>query len=265
MASGGAATLVILSRMVEAAPVISSTVSPRTRSAIKSPPICEGVASPDIMRSKAPAASSVVRDWPAAALAISPLRSSLTTVSSMGSNPASRRTTFDATAARGIPPRGQIEEILQQQMAVLGGDALGMKLHAVHGPRLVRKPHDQAVIGFGGDAERVRKAIALDHQRMVARRLERAVDAAEHAFAAMAHLAELAVHRLRRAHHLAAERLADGLMAETDAEDRHARRGVIDQIEADAGLVRRAGAGRQHDCFWLLRQHVLDRNLVVAM
>src|SRR4029079_6936255 len=187
MASGGAATLVILSRMVEAAPVISSTVSPRTRSAIKSPPICEGVASPDIMRSKAPAASSRVSDWPAAALAISHLRSSLTAVSSMGSNPASRRTTFDATAARGIPPRGQIEEILQQQMAVLGGDALGMKLHAVHGPRLVRKPHDQAVIGFGGDAERVRKAIALDHQRMVARRLERAVDAAEHAFAAMAH------------------------------------------------------------------------------
>ena len=40
------------------APVISSTVSPRTRSAISSAPICEGVASPDIMASKAEAASS---------------------------------------------------------------------------------------------------------------------------------------------------------------------------------------------------------------
>src|SRR6476659_8667587 len=35
MASGGAATLVILERIVLAAPVISSTVSPRTRSAIR--------------------------------------------------------------------------------------------------------------------------------------------------------------------------------------------------------------------------------------
>ena len=44
--------------MADTAPVISSTVSPRTRSAINSPPICEGVASPDIMLSKADAASS---------------------------------------------------------------------------------------------------------------------------------------------------------------------------------------------------------------
>ena len=49
MASGGAATRSILARMAVTAPVISSTVSPRTRSAISSAPICDGVASPDIM------------------------------------------------------------------------------------------------------------------------------------------------------------------------------------------------------------------------
>ena len=72
MASGGAATFCILARMVLTAPVISSTVSPRTRNAISRPPICEGVASPDIMRSKARAASSRVNAVPDAVLAMSP-------------------------------------------------------------------------------------------------------------------------------------------------------------------------------------------------
>ena len=54
-------------------------------------------------------------------------------------------------------------------------------------------------------------------------------------------------------------------MAEADAEDRNGRGSLGDQIEADAGLVRRAGAGRQHDRVGLRRQHVGDRDLVVAM
>src|SRR5690606_24070907 len=56
--------------MVATAPEISGTVSPRTRSAIRKPPIWLGVASPDIMMSKASLASSKVSDWPRATLAI---------------------------------------------------------------------------------------------------------------------------------------------------------------------------------------------------
>jgi hypothetical protein len=77
MASGGASTASIFERIVLTAPVISSTVSPRTRSAINNPPICEGVASPDIMRSKACADSSSVSAAPLATLAISALNSSI--------------------------------------------------------------------------------------------------------------------------------------------------------------------------------------------
>ena len=66
----------IFARMVVTAPVISSTVSPRTRSAISRPPICEGVASPDIMLSKARAASRVSAA-PVATLPMSALRSSM--------------------------------------------------------------------------------------------------------------------------------------------------------------------------------------------
>ena len=76
-ASAGASTRSILERIAETAPVISSTVSPRTRSAINRPPICEGVASPDIMLSKADAASSRDSVAPVATFPMIDLRSSI--------------------------------------------------------------------------------------------------------------------------------------------------------------------------------------------
>src|SRR5450830_849584 len=184
IASGGAFTPSILARMVVTAPVSSSTVSPRTRNAISSPPICEGVASPDIMRSKALAASSRVSGAPVATLAISALKSSATACPSTrrvhGGRRAGRRCAR-APAALRVPGGGESEKILQHQMAVFGGDALGMELHAVHRQAGMRKPHHQTIVGFGVDGKRAGQAGAIDHQRMIARRLERSVDAAEHA------------------------------------------------------------------------------------
>ena len=112
----------------------------------------------------------------------------------------------------------------------------------------------------------VRHGVALDHQRMVARRLERAVDAAKHARALMPHLGKLAMHRLRRAHDVAAERLADRLMAEADAEDRNgsARPCSIRsrQMPASFGVQ---GPGDSTIASGFAAEHVLDRDLVVAM
>src|SRR5258706_3399114 len=76
-ASAGALTRSILARIADTAPVISSTVSPRTRSAISNPPICEGVASPDIILSKADAASSRDNVAPVATFPMIDLRSSI--------------------------------------------------------------------------------------------------------------------------------------------------------------------------------------------
>ena len=58
MVPGGASIVSALARMMRAAPVISSTVSPRTRSAIRKPPICDGVALPLMMMSNAASARS---------------------------------------------------------------------------------------------------------------------------------------------------------------------------------------------------------------
>ena len=77
IAPSGAVILSALARMAMAPPVISSTVSPRTRRAIRKAPIWDGVASPDIMMSKAVRASSTGRAAPSATRAIRPLKVSI--------------------------------------------------------------------------------------------------------------------------------------------------------------------------------------------
>ena len=66
-------------------------------------------------------------------------------------------------------------------MAALGGDALGMELHAVDRPLAMGEAHDEPVLGPGGDAQRGGQARALDDQRMIARRRERIGQAGEDA------------------------------------------------------------------------------------
>lgn len=70
----------------------------------------------------------------------------------------------------------------------------------------------------------------------------------ENVDAFMVNLRRFAVHQFFRPHDLAAERLApDGLMPQTDAENRDDAGIHRDHAQRDAGIVRRAGAGRNDD------------------
>src|SRR5687768_1720153 len=155
--------------MEQTAPAISSTVWPRTRSAIRKPPIWLGVASPDMMMSKAPSASSRVSFWPAASFARKDLISAMS-----GRRPA---------PGAGIERCRDLQEILENAVAVLGGDAFGVELHAVHRIGSMAHSHDHAVLGMGGRHEVIRHRFRPDGQRMVAGRREGAVDAVENAVA----------------------------------------------------------------------------------
>ncbi len=148
---------------------------------------------------------------------------------------------------------------------MLRRNAFRVELHAMHRQPRMREPHHQLVVGLGDGRQLGRHAGAIDHQRVVARRLERPVDAAKNARALVLDQRQLAMHRHRRAHHRAAEHLPDRLMPETDPEDRNGGRSLADEVEADAGIVRRAGAGREHDGIGLGIDHSLRRDLVVAM
>src|SRR5260370_23705559 len=164
MASGGASTPSILRRIAATAPVISSTVSPRTRSAIKRPPICDGVTSPDIMLSNASNAASRLNAAPVATCPMSALISTM--LPSM--RPARSRQALFAAARRGLPIPGDVEEVLQDQVTVLGRDAFGVKLHPVHGQAVMLERHHQAGAGLRGDREMPPHRGAIEHQGMIA-------------------------------------------------------------------------------------------------
>src|SRR5207342_301453 len=101
-------------------------------------------------------------------------------------------------------------------MTVFGGNALGMKLDAMHRQSLMHQPHHQMIGGFCIDGKHVWHAGTFDYQRVIARRLQRAVDTAKHASAFMADIGHLAV-QWSCAHHFAAKGLTDRLMAEAHA------------------------------------------------
>src|SRR6516164_3817601 len=232
----------------EASPPVPTTSiafgGARTRNAINSPPICDGVASPAIICSKPTAASSRVSAAPVATLAMSDLNSTVTARPSIDPRPRRARGSFvgAAPSGRAIPRFGDFEKVLEQQMTVLGGDAFGVELHAVHWQALMRKPHHQTVIGLGRNVEIARHALALNHQRMIARRFERCIDAAKYAAAAMLDLRQFPMNWNRRAHDFATEGLADRLVTQANAKDRDPRRSGSNQIKTDAGPWRLLGS-----------------------
>ena len=89
-------------------------------------------------------------------------------------------------------------------------------------------------------------------------------DAGEDGPAVVLDVAGFAVHQLRRADDVAAKGRADGLMAEADAEDRHLAGHVADEVDGDAGFLRRAGAGGEDDAVRVQGFDLFGRELVVA-
>src|SRR5690606_35094578 len=217
------------SRIARAAPVISPTVSFLTRNPIMIAAVICGDTSPRItwrMRSNI-SSSKISR------CSIVRCRASWG-VMGMGRGVSGRG--MRAAASGGAR---DLEEVLQQRVAVLAEDGFGMELHAVDRVLAVAQAHDRlvAAVGIvrpGRDLEAVREAVGRDHQRMVARGLEAVGQPGEHACPGVADGRGLAVHDPAGAHHAAAVGLADGLVAEADAEDRRGRPQPRDHLQRHA-------------------------------
>jgi hypothetical protein len=78
---------------------------------------------------------------------------------------------------------------------------------------------------------------------VIARHVEVLGQPGEHAFLRGLDRADLAVHHLLGADHLAAERLADGLVAQAHAQQRHLAGEVLEHGHRDAGLGGLHGPG----------------------
>src|SRR5262245_39357059 len=73
------------------------------------------------------------------------------------------------------------------------------------------------------------------------------------------------MHQMGCPDHLATESLADCLMAKADTENGYAVLGLVDEFEADAGLIGGTRSRRQNDRLRSGREHLADTDLVIAM
>ena len=138
-----------------------------------------------------------------------------------------------------------------------------MELHAVDGELAVAQAHDFALGGFGGDFERGGEGLALDEQGVVARGFEGIGQAGEDAGAVVQDGRGLSVHEPASADDVAAEDVADALVAEANAEQRGGGAETSDDFVADAGFVRRARTGGDADALRLERGDFVGGDFVV--
>ena len=75
-----------------------------------------------------------------------------------------------------------------------GKDGLGMELDPFDGMLAVAKTHHEAVLGLGGQLERVGDRRSVNNERVIPRCFERGVEPGEHAHTPVLDERRLAVH-----------------------------------------------------------------------
>ena len=165
-------------------------------------------------------------------------------------------------AGRARRPR-QVAEVAQDRAPVLGGDRLGVELHAPQRAGAVLEPHHDVVVRPRRHAQ-VRGHRA-DGQRVVAHGREALRDAVEQAAPVVVDRAQPAVHHLRRVLDRPARDVGERLVAEAHAEHRDV--GALERVQRDADValvLGPPGARRDHDVVEAQRLELLPRQLVVA-
>ena len=144
-----------------------------------------------------------------------------------------------------------------------------MKLHAVEWFRAVFDRHDFSVAVGGvapsGHLEFLWQGVGFDDEAVVARGLKWIFDAVEECATIVMNLIDFAVHQTPRADDLAAERLADGLMAQADPQQRQFAGELGDAFDRNAGFGGRARPGRDDQPVGLAGEDLVDRDLIVPV
>ena len=183
-------------RIVAARPASSSTVSPFVRSAIRNPAICVSVALPSMITRRTSPACSIDRSWPDASASIALVRVGWIRQGSSASScfPASVRTDS------------------------------GWNWTPSAGSSRWRIAHQHAAAMRGG-LEAVRQRVLADDERVVAARRRAGIRCRRRWSCRRARRSSVLPCTGLVADDLAAERLRQRLVAEADAERRHARLG----------------------------------------
>src|SRR5205814_1663652 len=159
----------------------------------------------------------------------------------------------------------QRKKILEELLAGFGENGFGVELHAFDLVTAVTEAHDDAVVGLRSDRQLVRQGFSLDDQGMIACGGEGIRQLAENILAVMMDLARFAVKQFGSADDFAAERSANGLVAEAHTKDGKFPGQALDELHGNARLLGRARPWRNYDAFRIPPGNLFDGNPVVAM
>lgn len=140
-----------------------------------------------------------------------------------------------------------------------------MELDAPDGKGFVADAHDFAFVGFGGDFEAVGEGFFFDDERVVAGGGERIGHVLEEVFVVVPDGGRFAVHHAVVDNDVAAEGVADALVAQADAEDGDFAGEVFDDVVGEAGFARGAGAGGDENAVGVEFFDAGEGDLVVAV
>ena len=138
-----------------------------------------------------------------------------------------------------------------------------MELDSEDRPSPVGDCHDHAVARLRVDGQLARDGGAIDGQRVVSRRTHRRRTSDEQPLPAVQDLADFSVHRHARPPDVRAERFADRLMAQADAEERNVAVGA-NKLDDTSGAHGRAGTGRDDDRLRFFREQILGIEGIIA-
>src|SRR5579862_1879088 len=161
-----------------------------------------------------------------------------------------------------------LKKVANHLPAVFGQHALGMKLHALDGQRLVAHAHNDrraVLVGrSGGDGEIGGKGIFFDDQGVVARAGQRRGESGKDAFSIVVYGTGFAVHQVLGTDNFAAEGFADRLVAEAYAQDGGLAGHVADERNQDPRFAGCAGTGGKQNAIRVQCFDVFHGELVVA-
>jgi len=124
--------------------------------------------------------------------------------------------------------------------------------------------HDLTFLRLGRDFQAIRQRFALNDQGMIPGGGERIGHIAKKVLAVVADLRRFAVHDAVVDNHVPAERVADTLVAEANAQQRHFLPKSSNDVVGQTGFARRTGTGRDKDAFGIQFADLVEGNLVVA-
>ena len=175
-----------------------------------------------------------------------------------------RATRAGKVGGASCPSATAAQEVREESRPLRAQDRVGMKLHAFEGPRRVAESHDVTVGRACADFQAGGQRGLADRERVVACEGDRRGQAAKDTVPVVSDLDAASMNELGRRNELGSEGMADGLVAQTDAEHRDVSSAPSNHLDVRLEFVSPTRTGTEQDTLRRDPSDRVSRDLVAA-